>query len=259
MGGPIIFEGTTDLGDLVRGEHLLAQLGHPRVSPEVAREVPLHPVESGTRSLERDLPFHVIEQRGEGDLSVLYHSADTWEVGPEGQEITAGKDTRDLEEMSLLEGTPMVPGVAHETDLSQFQHLVTDPISTLTLKKAVTVSADTTVDKAVDLMKQEKIGYVLVTDEDGRLSGLFAEGDVFYKVAGSDLDAAEVPVGNLMTRDPIALLDRLGPAGAEGRSGAGVGAVCRPRGAPHRTDRPRGAHGAGDGRMAPRVMGRRFS
>ena len=150
----------------------------------------------------------LVEERGEGDLATLYHSADTWEVGAEGVDTVAGRDTRDLAEMSLAEGTPMVPGVAHELEpASRFQDLVTAPISRVTLRKAVCISADSTVADSIDLMLQEKIGYVLVTDEDGKLVGLFAEGDVFYRVAGSDLDITKVTVGSLMAPDPIVLPD----------------------------------------------------
>ncbi len=75
------------------------------------------------------------------------------------------------------------------------------PIKVLRLQQAITVTRSTSVQAAVETMQQHKIGYVLQT-ESGKLSGIFTERDLLYKVVGKVKDLAAVPVSDFMTVKP---------------------------------------------------------
>jgi CBS domain-containing protein len=68
--------------------------------------------------------------------------------------------------------------------------------------KAISVPEDTSLDAAIQIMRNKKIGCVLVTDADGKLCGIFTERDVLYKLAGKVDDLAARPVSQYMTPDP---------------------------------------------------------
>ena len=51
-------------------------------------------------------------------------------------------------------------------------------------------------------MKEERIGSVLVTDENGRLSGIFTERDLLARVVAEEIDPEECTIGETMTRAP---------------------------------------------------------
>ena len=74
------------------------------------------------------------------------------------------------------------------------ESLSKDRIETLNPAPAVSVPEDTPLDAAVAKMRQRKIGCLLVTDPEGRLSGIFTERDLINKVVGcvEDLDAHTV-------------------------------------------------------------------
>ncbi len=147
----------------------------------------------------------VEEQRGEGDLVSLYNAADTWIVPEDGLVNIPGEDAREPDEVSLVEGTPMVPGIDHDVARTAFHHLMTDPVSQLDLLVPECVSRNTSVREAIDRMIEKNIGYVLVTNKDGRLVGIFAEGDVFTKIAGQNVDTENTPIESVMSRNPTTL------------------------------------------------------
>jgi CBS domain-containing protein len=82
--------------------------------------------------------------------------------------------------------------------------LLTSAISVLQPRQAVSVELDTSVAEAVALMNREKIGALLVVVE-GRLTGIFTERDVLFKIAGRGLDFRQIQVGAYMTPDPESL------------------------------------------------------
>ena len=73
-----------------------------------------------------------------------------------------------------------------------------------TLGAAVTCAPHATVHDAIEAMQQQRIGYVLVVEQD-RVLGIFTERDVLTKVAGRDVDIDRVPVEQLMTPEPECL------------------------------------------------------
>ena len=67
---------------------------------------------------------------------------------------------------------------------------------------AICVTEDTTLDAAVQTMRAEKIGCLLVTDSDGKLCGIFTERDVVSKIAGEVEDLSTHTVSEFMTPRP---------------------------------------------------------
>ncbi len=77
-----------------------------------------------------------------------------------------------------------------------------DKVATLQPVEAVSVPEDTSLDVAVRTMREHNIGCLLVTDPEGKLTGIFTERDLLYKVAAKLDDLSSRPVGDYMTRDP---------------------------------------------------------
>jgi CBS domain-containing protein len=67
-----------------------------------------------------------------------------------------------------------------------------------------TVSPQTMAVAAVQRMNERKIGALLVTERD-RPVGIFTERDVLVRVVAAGLDPKTTPVGEVMTRNPVAV------------------------------------------------------
>ena len=74
-------------------------------------------------------------------------------------------------------------------------------VTALVVDPPIVLDAATPTREAVQRMKRERTGHVLVTEKD-RLSGIFTERDVLEKVLGSP-QALDQPVSEWMTRDPV--------------------------------------------------------
>src|SRR5262245_59318476 len=92
-----------------------------------------------------------------------------------------------------------------QADTPVKQTIMVDPIAVLHSPVPECVPAGTTVAEAIAQMKARNVGYVLVTDAEGRLTGIFTERDVLLKVAGEMCDLSQIPVDKLMTPNPTAL------------------------------------------------------
>ena len=68
--------------------------------------------------------------------------------------------------------------------------------------EAVSLPETATVSTAVRAMRDKRIGSILVTDEDGTLSGIFTERDVLARVVAEEIDPEKHLIGDVMTRDP---------------------------------------------------------
>lgn len=68
-------------------------------------------------------------------------------------------------------------------------------------QKPVTAGSDITVAAAARLMKQHRIGALLVVDS-GRLSGIFTERDALFRVIAEGRDPAKTRVAEVMTINP---------------------------------------------------------
>jgi CBS domain-containing protein len=84
------------------------------------------------------------------------------------------------------------------------RNLRKDPVSRLEPSDPYAVERTATVADAIDLMRQENVGCVLVCDA-GRLIGLFTERDLMCRVlaVGKPLT---LPVAEVMTPDPVTVL-----------------------------------------------------
>jgi CBS domain-containing protein len=69
----------------------------------------------------------------------------------------------------------------------------------------VTLPVTATVQEACRLMRDRRVGAILVTEEDGRLSGLFTGRDAVGLVAAEALDPAAISLGAVMTVQPDSL------------------------------------------------------
>jgi CBS domain-containing protein len=80
-----------------------------------------------------------------------------------------------------------------------------EPIQALHLRAGrVAVPLGTTIGEAARVMKERRIGCVLV-EEGGRLVGIFTERDILTKLVGTGYDPAKVQVDAVMTRNPETL------------------------------------------------------
>ncbi len=64
------------------------------------------------------------------------------------------------------------------------------------------VSGDTTVRDAVEVMRAARVGAVVVLDDE-RVTGIFTERDLMLRVVGADLDPATTAIASVMIRDPV--------------------------------------------------------
>ncbi|MGH8735366.1 MAG: CBS domain-containing protein, partial [Burkholderiales bacterium] len=74
--------------------------------------------------------------------------------------------------------------------------------SVLEPRKLVVAAPHTSVGQAARLMKEGKVGAVLVVDE-GLLVGIFTERDALFRVMARGLDPESTVLREVMTRDPI--------------------------------------------------------
>ena len=79
-----------------------------------------------------------------------------------------------------------------------------EKITSVDLGTYFAVGPDAAIEQTISRMRSERIGAVLIADDDGRLTGIFTERDVLTKVAG-DPSTLSQPVSTVMTPDPETL------------------------------------------------------
>lgn len=72
-------------------------------------------------------------------------------------------------------------------------------------RELVTVPMTATVRDAAVKMKEEKVGSVLVVDENGKLEGIVTDRDIAIAVAAEALNPETACAYDIMTSDPIAI------------------------------------------------------
>jgi len=80
--------------------------------------------------------------------------------------------------------------------------LMQDPVECLQPIRPLTVELQTSLEEAIQLMRNHGIGCVLITAEGGKLTGILTERDLLQKVAGLGLDLARCVVGDFMSPAP---------------------------------------------------------
>jgi len=66
----------------------------------------------------------------------------------------------------------------------------------------ITIKRDEPIEKAAQLMYENRIGSVLVVDEEGKLVGIVTERDMIYAIVGGKV-GKKLPVWEIMTENPI--------------------------------------------------------
>jgi len=84
------------------------------------------------------------------------------------------------------------------------KHLMEDTVGALPLKAPVTISPEESVGRALELMRQHRIGSVLVVEE-GKLVGIFTERGALLRLVGASEDAIARPLREVMTPHPVVL------------------------------------------------------
>lgn len=85
------------------------------------------------------------------------------------------------------------------------ERLFREPIKTLRRRAGhVAIPLGTTIGEAARVMKERRIGCVLV-ENGGKLVGIFTERDILTKLVGTGYDPARVQVDGVMTRNPETL------------------------------------------------------
>lgn len=69
----------------------------------------------------------------------------------------------------------------------------------------ITLPSDATAQDACREMREKAASSVLVTDERGSLVGIFTTKDAAYRVVAAGKDAGQVPLADVMTRNPVCL------------------------------------------------------
>lgn len=78
------------------------------------------------------------------------------------------------------------------------------PLKTLSLHKPILVEAGTTIKECIRILLQNKMGCVLVVDND-KLRGIFTERDILAKIVGAYKDLTSINVEEFMTMNPKTL------------------------------------------------------
>jgi CBS domain-containing protein len=119
-----------------------------------------------------------------------------------GHEFLAGQDVCDDCGQDLTHIGIPVPkmGSLHELILE-------DPISQLNAPPPITLGPGDTVASAVDLMRKHRYGSVLAVTQDGKLAGIFTEGDLLRKLSASHRPLDTITLDEVLTPHPQALTE----------------------------------------------------
>lgn len=93
---------------------------------------------------------------------------------------------------------------ANFSDMLWLYSYFTRPVSTVMRRSLFTVEKDDTVLKALEIMKDNSVGSVLVTDQ-GKPIGMVTERDVTFKVSSKDLLPSKVRVGEIASTPLISI------------------------------------------------------
>jgi 2-oxoglutarate ferredoxin oxidoreductase subunit beta len=150
-----------------------------------------------------------IRLKGKGDLHKLYHATDTWEVSPEPSRTNGHKSHPDEDMPKPSEFDEEYMGVAFHgegTAEPEVGHsLLTDTLADLKPKQPLTAHIDISLAKAIGTLQELNVGLMALVDDDGKLVGVFTEGDVFTKVACKIEDIGQEQVRDYMTSNVTTL------------------------------------------------------
>ncbi len=98
---------------------------------------------------------------------------------------------------------------SHDRTSERFDaELLREPLAALPVQRAITLSPNDTVTDAIRAMQREHRGCVLVTDDgtsDSKLTGIFTERDVLFRIVDRGQNPASLAIGEVMTSGPETL------------------------------------------------------
>ncbi len=100
------------------------------------------------------------------------------------------------EELSIMYEESMRPRVL---DATTFQ----TPIKNLRVRKPFTLSIERSAQDALVMMQQQQTSCILITERE-KLSGIVTERDIVRKGLASDKGLSEIPLSEIMSKDPQA-------------------------------------------------------
>jgi 2-oxoglutarate ferredoxin oxidoreductase subunit beta len=124
-----------------------------------------------------------IAKKGPGDLYSMYSNADTWQVSSEFDDEYMGV---------LLHGEG-------ESEIEAEHSILVDTLADLQPKKPLTANVNISLAEAVNALKEANVGFMALVDDEGKLTGVFTEWDVFKKVACKVDDMSSQKVKDYMT------------------------------------------------------------
>ena len=142
------------------------------------------------------------------DMNALYRQSETWTVPSPTLEGTPCPVCEHSNLPGASECEICLTSLTHEEEaVLAAQSLIErslrdDSVEKLSPSEAISVPFTTTVAEAIEIMRDRKIGCVLVTDSDGRLNGIFTERDALCQVAFEERDPAGIMVSEVMTPNP---------------------------------------------------------
>lgn len=86
--------------------------------------------------------------------------------------------------------------------------LLRESLTVVPVQRAITLAPNVSVTDAMRVMQREHRGCVLVTDDGtsrSKLTGIFTERDVLFRVVDKGRNPAALPIGDVMTPDPETL------------------------------------------------------
>jgi 2-oxoglutarate/2-oxoacid ferredoxin oxidoreductase subunit beta len=146
-----------------------------------------------------------IQNRGRGDLRKLYHATDTWQVSAKAAPDTNGhgdtpQGSGDARPSEFDEEYTGVVFHGEATSGPKVEHsLTTDTVASLPSRTPLTAHVDISLAEAIRQLKENNIGCLLLVDDEGKLAGVFTEGDIFTKVACNIEDLSQARVRDYMT------------------------------------------------------------
>jgi CBS domain-containing protein len=99
-------------------------------------------------------------------------------------------------------GTSLTHDDVPQADTEVERSLMEDPVESLQPISPLTVDLQTSLEDAIQMMRNHGIGCVLITDAGGKLTGILTERDLLQRVAGKSLDLAQCIVGDFMSPAP---------------------------------------------------------
>ena len=99
-------------------------------------------------------------------------------------------------------GTSLTQEDVPQADTEIERSLMEDPVECLQPIRPLTVDTQTSLQDAIQLMRNHGIGCVLITSDDGKLTGILTERDLLQKVAGQGLDLGQCRAVDFMSAAP---------------------------------------------------------